>query len=58
MNRSWAIEELLRIVQWLGDQGSNAEGQPEDILDDKTLKDLVDRLVDVVSHVQANILKK
>lgn len=53
MNKSWAVEELLRIVQWL-----NAQGQPEDILDDKTLKDLVDKLVDVISHVQANIFKK
>lgn len=58
MNKSWAVEELLRIVQWLNGQGANAQGQPEDILDDKTLKDLVDKLVDVISHVQANILKK
>lgn len=55
MNKSWAVEELLRIVQWLNVQG---QGQPEDILDDKTLKDLVDKLVDVISHAQANIFKK
>lgn len=58
MKKSWALEELSKIVQWLNVQDSKAQGKPEDDLDDKILKDLVDKLVDVVSHVQANILKK
>lgn len=58
MKKSRAIDELLRIILWLDVQKTTVKGQHEGYLDEKTLKDLADRLVGLVSHVRANILKK
>jgi hypothetical protein len=58
MNKSTAMNEMLNIVRWLDAQKSTAEGQPDGILDEILLKDLADKLVEFVSQVQAQILKK
>lgn len=58
MKKSCAIDELLRIILWLDVQKTTVKGQQEGYLDEKALKDLADRLVGLVSLVQANILKK
>lgn len=58
MKKSWAIDELLRIILWLDVQKTKEKGQHDGSLDERVLKDLADRLVDLVSLVQAQILKK
>ena len=58
MKKSWVIDELLRIVAWLDVQKASVAEQDDGNLDEKTLKDLADQLVDIVSQVQAQILKK
>ena len=58
MKKSWAIDELLRIILWLDVQKTTLKGQHDGFLDERVLKDLADKLVDFVSMVQAQILKK
>lgn len=58
MKKSYAIDELLRIILWLDVQKTAVKGQHDGFLDERILKDLADKLVEVVSQVQAHILKK
>lgn len=58
MKKSWVIDELLRIILWLDVQKASIKGQQDGGLDEKILKDLADKLVEIVSQIQAQILKK
>lgn len=58
MKKSWAISELSRIILWLDVQKTSVKGQHDGNLDERILKDLADKLVEIISQIQADIFKK